>query len=370
MSSAEPPASGRPSSSGRVPPPLIVVGAERSGTTLVATLLGKHSAYAALPETHLYRLVIPWIPRDAAAAAVAQLVAESERWTDFGLDFDELEAGIRERIDAGLAPGVAAFRAACELQAAKAGKAQFVEKTPAHLLHIPRILDELPDARFIVVVRDARDVCRSLLKAPWNVATLPALAARWRRAVLEGNGSLERFPTRGLLVRFEDVVLQPRETLQRMCDHAGVAFEEGMLRPTDSASTVPDWERAWKDRATGPMDPGRVFAWRRTSDDASVRHVSWVCRDTLATLGYPPGPKLSSREQRHTMLPRFREYLRHHPLVSIAIMKRPARTKAQRVLGLLWSWRGRRRAALASFDLERLETQSDKAREGTVRPVP
>jgi hypothetical protein len=353
MSGGGPASATTDASPGRVPPPLIVVGAERSGTTLVATLLGKHGAYAALPETHLYRLVIPWLARDAEASTVVRAVVGSERWPDFGLSEDELEAGVRERIDAGLTPQAAAFRAVCELQARAAGKSQFVEKTPAHLVHIPRILEDVPDARFIVVVRDARDVCRSLVKAPWNTATLPALAARWRRAVLEGNGSLARFPGRGLLVRFEDVVLEPWATLERMCAHAGVQFEEGMLRPTESASTVPAWEREWKDRATGPIDPDRVFAWRRHADDTAVRHVGWVCRDALSTMGYPQGPELSPRERWRTVPVRLREYARHHPLVSMALMKRSARTKAQRLAALLWSWRGARRDPLPRVELER-----------------
>lgn len=319
--------------------PLVVLGAERSGTTMLATLMGRHSAFAALPETHLYDVVIPRFGPNPTAAEITREISKGlRRWDDFGVTEGDLERAIAERMDAGLGASAAAFRGLCELQAAQAGRLRYVEKTPAHLFYVSKIVEDVPTARFVVIVRDARDVCFSLLKAPWSDDPPKTIAARWRRAVLEGLGVAKRFGDRTMLVRYEDVVMRPEETLSAICAHAGVEYEPTMLEPSDEAKTVPDWEREWKSRANAALDPARGFAWRRAEDRGVVRLVSTMTADALRLMGYPAGPRGSFSKG---LRPRAAEWVKFHPLRALFVRGRSVRARRDRVVNWLWSMRAR-----------------------------
>ena len=63
------------------------------------------------------------------------------------------------------------------------GSELFLEKTPSHVLFIPEIHALLPRARFVHVLRDARDTVASLLSASrtWGRAWAPRRAANAAR---------------------------------------------------------------------------------------------------------------------------------------------------------------------------------------------
>ncbi len=101
------------------------------------------------------------------------------------------------------------------------GKRRWLEKTPAHVLHVSRILPFKPSAKVIELVRDPRDVLASkkarrapdasnlkALKQSFRYdATLEAIA--WHRAVRAGANARTRYPKNILQVRYEDLVRDP-----------------------------------------------------------------------------------------------------------------------------------------------------------------
>lgn len=120
--------------------PILILGAARSGTKLMRSLVAKGSGFAevAYDVNYLWRLGSENPPHDALAASDLT---------------DETAERIRQEI--GRAAGVAA------------GSFDFVEKTVSNILRIPFVLKVFPEARFVVVIRDGRDVAESALRS-WS----------------------------------------------------------------------------------------------------------------------------------------------------------------------------------------------------------
>ncbi len=256
--------------------PAFVVGAERSGTTLLATVLSRHSKLVFTPETHFFKDVLP--VRGDHVEMVGKLLA-APRIADLRLDRDAL----LERFNACTPDGKHLLRAMLEQYAEQFGKPRVGEKTPGHLRFAPTILSWYPKARIICIVRDGRDVARSLVRAPWTHADPIRHLLDWERAARRCRELAAREPERVRLVRLEDLLMDPSSVVSDLDAFLGLTYEPGQLDPDGDSPVVPAWERRWKDQADRPLDPSRIGAWRkRTGERERLRFAALVGHELRA----------------------------------------------------------------------------------------
>src|SRR5919108_2531245 len=154
-------ASARRVASGELAPAPFIVGATRSGTTLLRLMLDAHPEMAIPSETHFIPdLIKAYRLESTSPERLAEVVTSHRRWGDFHLDAAELLERFRA-IDP-LTPGDA-IRAFFELYAEREGKARWGDKTPGYVREMHRIESVLPEARFVHLIRDGRDVALSVL---------------------------------------------------------------------------------------------------------------------------------------------------------------------------------------------------------------
>ena len=145
----------------RYSPPIFIVGVPRSGTTLLAAMLGAHPRLACGPETHFFH----YLPADADGlcrgddwprAAIDYLysirhVGESIP-ANYGLTRPELTEALARK-----EPSVPSILSGMvEIYAGRNGKPRWVEKTPDHLPHVARIRRYYPDSPIVRILRDPR----------------------------------------------------------------------------------------------------------------------------------------------------------------------------------------------------------------------
>ena len=259
--------------------PIFIVGFPRSGTTLLATLLSRHSRVAVPPETLFLERVVD----DATdPATMLARLARSRRCRDLGLDADLIAATF-----SACRPHYSwLFRVLLETYAARAGKPLVAEKSPLHLLHVPTLARWYPRARFLLSVRDGRDCVLSALKMPWAHNSAVRHAAEWRRQMGWARYLLDSHRDVIHIVRYESLVAEPEQELRRAMAFVGLDFEDDQIRPTASSSAVPGWEEAWKGKAYDAPDPGRIAAWRREASPRDLRVMESAMGDELAAWGY------------------------------------------------------------------------------------
>lgn len=302
--------------------PILVVGAARSGTTLVAErLLAPHDRIVYWPEPvfvwrygNAYRLTDVLIPEHARP--------EVKRY---------IRRRFRERREQGDGD-------------------RFMEKTPSNSLRLPFVLEVFPDARVIHVIRDGRDAARSAAqewagrgaqaleyrylreggrlgevrsgletwlrlgervddwrsfielpayscrlvgflarrifktsRIPWgprfpgiwrmrgSLGLLDTCALQWDLCVrMARSAAVQMRPDRYLEVRYEDVVRAPGRVLEVLLGFLDLEMAEGLKG--DIAGQVVDRD---------------LPVWKRRLDEAEVRSIEGLVGDTLSELGYP-----------------------------------------------------------------------------------
>ncbi len=147
-----------------------------------------------------------------------------------------------------------------DLAAVSRSKLAWVEKSPVHLHYIDEIRGFAPDAIFIHMLRDGREVVASLLAlcasdpkrwvpqmfsemrprdvshAPDEWAIADAAVSRWNRDV--GLTRFYRSKPSNIEVVYDELLAQPRAVLERVCHDLSVGFHERMLDHEASAPEV------------------------------------------------------------------------------------------------------------------------------------
>ncbi len=203
-----------------------------------------------------------------------------------------------------------------ELYGEAAGKPLVGNKTAPFVRRIPELHGLWPEARFVHIIRDGRDVCLSILEwesaeaaagryTAWEVDPISITALWWRRKVLLGREGGEPLGP-GLYheVRYESLISEPAKECERLCGFLGVPYDDAMLRFDERREgTDPDLERA---HPTMPITAG-LRDWRSQMPRESVERFEAAAGDLLEELGYPlaTGPKPRAMEHAARMRESF-----------------------------------------------------------------
>jgi hypothetical protein len=178
------------------------------------------------------------------------------------------------------------------------------EKTPDHVRHVPTLLAWFPGARIVHMLRDPRAVYLSgqAKEADWMargefVGTstrirrrlgpagrgyrLASVAAGFRRVVRLHDEYTARFPDRYGLVRFEDLVTEPEETVSALCRRLCVAYDPRMLDQVVRNSS-------FVARGAEGFDREAVDRWRQRMTPLARRSFAALCGREMDRFGYLP----------------------------------------------------------------------------------
>jgi hypothetical protein len=156
---------------------------------------------------------------------------------------------------------------------ARSGKASFVGATIHH--EFQKLLFVWPDARFVHLIRDPRDVARSVLEKKW-AGNLYQAADWWTKAERSWDTLVAKLtPEQYVEVRYEDLVTNVEGELAKICRFIGVPYDKRMLDYSDDAPQYPK------------PDPKLALQWktRMTARDIALVEAKSGC--LMADRGYP-----------------------------------------------------------------------------------
>jgi hypothetical protein len=166
-------------------------------------------------------------------------------------------------------------------------KERFGDKTPAYLASVDELLAVWPDARIVVLVRDARAVALSITKLPFGPNNPYAAADWWARGIRAGLEAERRHPEQVLTVRYEDLVAQPEAIVRRVCNHVRLGYNSEMLAIERAGPGKIVAEQAdWYTGVSKPISADGSDRWRREMPESDRRLVAAVAGAELRELGY------------------------------------------------------------------------------------
>ncbi len=260
--------------------PIFIGGAGRSGTTLLRMMLDSHPNICCGPELK----ILPDISR-CLGLLLGPLRGVME---GYGNTPDQVRHHFCRLVE-GLVENF--------LQAS--GKTRWAEKTPHNVLSMAALRNLFPEARFLHVIRDGRDVACSLVTMQWadpntgrkvDYIQNIAKAARYWRQIVEAGRKQAASPNlagRVLEVRYETLVLETEETLQKVLAFLEEPWHPGVLSYDGAShSPFPEPDESSTHQARKPVYHSSIGRWKTEMTEADRAAFKHEAGQLLVTLGY------------------------------------------------------------------------------------
>jgi Sulfotransferase family len=301
--------------------PVFVFGPHRSGTTLVRDLLDSHPALAVLPsegafftsmerrlrrlppELWLSHLGCEWLRRLANPInqdpywLLGRSTHESSPYVQFAHTLQAWWPLARQELASSSWPLVAvalAYAHSTRLSEKSVGR-RWVEKTPANELFLRQLRTEFPQAQFIHVVRHPYAVYASHKQAARNGGERFRNAGRILRHLrlsyrIAAEQSSCRASDQYLLVRYEDVIENRKDTIDRLAAFLGIERLPILMQPTAAGLPTTSNSSFAANGERGRVDDAVHQKWIDLLSRSECQYLTAAAGEDAIALGYDLAP--------------------------------------------------------------------------------
>ena len=266
-----------------------LISSERGGSNLISRMLNGHSKIHAPSPIHMIRTLMP-------------LMDNSRSWEEiidwcirfFELKLVEWDVSIsKKELLKHTTPGSLGtlIRYLYDKQAeANVKGISFIKEVRTYNL-IPFILDNFPEAKFIYLVRDPRDMVLSWKKSPTHKGEIVRATAVWNNDQKNSLISYFNLKQSGLvyMVRYEDLVAESETILKSLCDFLKVDFEESMLsfHKGDNENKMAKATDNWKN-LSNPVLKENFNKYKKNLSEEAIKYIEYINYEMMEYLGYKP----------------------------------------------------------------------------------
>jgi hypothetical protein len=292
-------------------PVFFIVGAGRSGTTLLRTVFDAHAEICIPPEgkviMHLkskYGSVTLWNEK-RINEFVEDLFEDRKFVQMWRVDKEKLKSFITkfpfEELDFGVLIKIVYLQSASLFQ--KGRTVLIGDKNPFYSLYIEELIEIFPQAKFIHIIRDQRDVIVSN-KKHFKRKNVAILSNYWRIYNHYIERSKIRNPSQFLTIKYEDLANEPTNKIKELCVFLGVGFNPGML---NYHTTINEKYRPEDFPIIEKMFPGLLTAIQPVTEKKWIHSLT---KDELEMISYITGVMASKYRYESPVTS-------HHPLKAI-----------------------------------------------------
>lgn len=281
------------------PTPLFIVGSGRSGTTIVATLLNLLPRVHIAKETGFIGIHQNDLLKMQTSSAAKELIPMVNSWLNQN-DWQERASEdnyLKFCSETGLTGAVGLLNYVWQLDSETPwSDLQIVgDNTPLYVMAIPVILALFPNARFIHMVRDPRDVVCSILKMRFGACETTTAAMEWHHYLGCWLLSERLIPqSQRIECRYEDLCTNPGSTFERIAAFAGFdaeVAEQALKRHAsrqDEARTGFERIAKWGHHRnlSEPLTPARIGRFRKELSEKQISQIENIAQYGMRAYGY------------------------------------------------------------------------------------
>ncbi len=281
-----------------------ILGNPRSGTSLFRLMLNQHSQVVAPPESGFalwwYAKYKNWAITDNSNLEQVERfvhdVSTSKKIETWELDYEYLTALIQREQPKNYSDLICLVY--CSYHKELDIKV-IADKNNYYIKHLEELPLIWPDARYIHVLRDGRDVACSYLDMtqistaspykPQLNTNIAEIAKEWSANCRNIIDVEKKLGSKVLTVKFEDLINSSVEILNEVCAFLDIPFESKMLQYYEQESpklTEPAQTFDWKAKTKEKPDPSRVGRYRKDLTPKQVECFNQEAGEMLRFFNY------------------------------------------------------------------------------------
>lgn len=283
---------------------LFILGNPRSGTSLLRLMLQNHKAIIAPPECGFSHW---WLPKYAEWASTDNTIEKISIFLDdifsskkielWKLNKDEVLSIILKEKPENYNELVQCIYLAYKKDYSEVDV--IADKNNYYIHHLDELPQIWPNAKYLHLIRDGRDVACSYSevtkldsKSPYKPnlpVSIAEIAAEWENNNIAINTFANVKGRTSLLIKYEDVVTQTYETLLRICGFLEIEYDEQMLnyyKATGENNQEPNETLDWKRKTLEKPDNNRIKRYLKDLTTVEITTFNENASTALQLFGY------------------------------------------------------------------------------------
>jgi len=262
-----------------------IVGSGRNGSTLLSSILNVHKDIFIPPEQFVlpYAIMKRYINFYWSISKLNNVIIEMintpDKTLNWKLNFDKLSVDTKDisvsfdylyRYYAKQEKGVVKI---------------WGDKTPINIHFIDFIYPEFKNAKYIFLIRDARDVVLSYKSLPEHQASNTNYAIwKWKDSIQKLRYLQKR--TNVLILKYEDLVSNPGNAVNNVLEYLELNQDNSLIELKSQATGMGVGDKPHHQNLNQPINTRSVGKWRTHLDKKEIALVEKECSDYLKEFGY------------------------------------------------------------------------------------
>lgn len=179
------------------------------------------------------------------------------------------------------------------------GKSRWADKTPENIIAVPFLYRLFPNAKFVHIFRDGRDVALSTQKGQWATLNFQKQKVknnyanalrRWSHWIEKFQDDAEQMGITYHSMRYEDLVCSPKEEMQKLLEFLEVGWSDAVLSPYQEPHDIVDQKgegiKSFNQRQA--IDTQSLYRWKHQLNWFQRYLTKRLAERQLVNLGYGP----------------------------------------------------------------------------------
>lgn len=255
---------------------IFLVGAPRSGTTILQSLLAAHPKIISFPESKFFHYLLSEQFSANLPSRLESFLRDEIKRPELFHDFDASQNTETK---------AAWFVGVLDSLAAEQNQDIWLEKTPEHIYFIEDIQGLLPDSKFIHILRNGMDTIASMYEATrsfndlWGgVWDLEHCIERWKYAVLTSHKYVNN--SNHIFVKYEELVDNKTQILERVCNFIGIDYHAAMLIDYKAKAANLSLNLPWHQGIARDIQSTKVHKYHKIFNRHEIQdilnHIDWI----------------------------------------------------------------------------------------------
>ncbi len=264
--------------------PLFIIGCPRSGTTLMRLIFNSHPHLAIPDETGIFDWLYnrPFYKKLFPIKASKNEVLVKSLGEEVTKEFDALPASKTKSPKAIIDFLMQGY-------AEREQKSLWGEKTPLNIYYLNKILNIYPHATIVYMIRDPRAVASSFKRYVdhkrgkedfWITKDVNKAIKLWKTSVEQAM----KFKNQITFVKYEDFVMNPESTTQRLCEKIGLTYYKKMFEFYKNSR--PDNHEVWHQETTKPVNQSNIDKWQAELSQPEIKAIEHALKGYMEMFDY------------------------------------------------------------------------------------
>lgn len=264
-------------------PHFFIIGSGRNGSTLLATILNAHkeivipSEQFVLPYAIIRRYIFFFWSDRRWVRNIKRLITNTEKTIKWDIDIENIKSNGKD------IPFLFNNIFNIYKDKSKPDSKIWGDKSPLNTNFIQYIYPEFPDAKYIFLIRDPRDVALSYRKYLGSDSFRFGIW-KWKDSVKSYDYLLKR--TNVLLVKYENLVESPTSELNRITDFLSLSSDDSISTSKVSAEKMGVEEDSHHQNLRKPISSSSVGKWKNELSETDLSYFPKNIKTEMKRFGY------------------------------------------------------------------------------------